>query len=86
MLDIDSKVFIRTVTFSYTGKVVSKDQEWITLENVAWIADSGRWGEFLKTGEADEVEAYPDEIQVSIARGAVVEVCQWPHDLPRVTK
>ena len=76
-------IFVRTVTYHYIGRCVHFDADWIVLEDASWCASSGRWAEFLKTGKAAELEPYPDGHPVYLARGAIVEVTDWPHDLPR---
>ena len=81
---VGASVFIRTVTFHYTGRVTSLTPEWIHLDDAAWIADSGRFSAALATGTLSEVEPYPGP--VSIARGAIVDVAPWPHALPRTVK
>ena len=78
-------VFIRTVTYHYTGRVVSVSKSTIVLEEAAWIGDSGRWSAALATGVLDEVEPYPAG-PVCISRGAVVDVSVWGHPLPRTVK
>ena len=65
------KVVIRTVTYHYAGEVVDVDEGRVALSNASWIADSGRWSEFLQTGDADEVEMYPDKVSVSL--GSIVD-------------
>lgn len=82
-MDLTGKnVLIRTVTNFYTGNVAAVDDRWITLTDAAWIADTGRFSGALATGTLDEVEPYPDG-EVFVAVGAVVDVCDWAHDLPR---
>jgi len=73
---------VRTVTLYYTGRLVAADGQWLTLEDVAWVADTGRWSTALTTGTLVEVEPYPDG-RVLVAVGAVVDVCSWAHELPR---
>lgn len=85
-VEVKGPVFIRTVTYHYTGEVVGETENFFVLKNAAWIADSGRWGEALKTGNLDEVEAYPDEQETLIAKQSVVEILEWKHPLPRETK
>jgi hypothetical protein len=85
---VGKNVFIRTVTYHYTGRLVSLDPSWITLEDAAWIADTGvRLAEALVTGIKDlsEVEPYPPG-PVYIATGAVVDICEWHAELPRAQK
>jgi hypothetical protein len=81
-IPIGKNVLIRTVTHYFTGRVVSESNRWIALEDAAWVADTGRFGEALKTGKLSEVEPYPGPCLVSI--GAVVDVSPWPFDLPRL--
>jgi hypothetical protein len=76
--------FIRTVTHYLTGRLVSITPTEIVLEDAAWIADTGRFADFLKTGNANEVEPVAGPVLVS--RGAIVDVYHWPHDLPREQK
>ena len=65
------KVVIRTVTYHYAGKVKRVDEGRVELSQASWIADSGRWSKFLQTGDADEVEMYPDKVSVSL--GSIVD-------------
>lgn len=60
---VGQKIFVRTVTYHYTGEV--KDiscYPYVQLKNAAWIADSGRFSDALKSCEFGEVEPYPDDI------------------------
>ena len=83
-MKVKDRVIIRTVTYHYTGEVVSVDSTWVTLKNAAWVADSGRWSNALKTGELSEVEPYPDECTIAV--GAIVDWSPWLHALPRDVK
>jgi hypothetical protein len=76
-------VFIRTVTHHYTGRVRGLSDNFITLVDVAWIADDGRFNEAIAKGE---VEPYPDGLEVDIGMGAILDVCEWKHRLPRSVK
>lgn len=82
----DNKIFIRTVTHYYTGVVTAFNEKEILLKDAAWIADTGRFGQAIANGTFDEVEVYPDDMIVSVSRDAIVDVCEWKHDLPRQTK
>lgn len=77
-------IFIRTVTHYYTGRLVDQTATEFVLDEAAWIADTGRFSEFLRTGEPSEVEPYPGRVTVN--RGAIVDWCDWPHALPRKMK
>jgi hypothetical protein len=81
---IGVSVFIRTVSYHYTGRVAAVYPGEIVLTDAAWIADSGRWSLALATGSLTEVEPYPGEVIIS--RGAIVDVSRWLHPLPRTVK
>ena len=81
---LGTNVFVRSVTFHYTGKLVAADDSFLLLEDAAWIADSGIFSEALTTGDLNEVEPYPEMCFVS--RGAIVDISHWQFDLPREKK
>jgi len=81
---IGQNYFIRTVTHYYTGKLVRVSSKELVLEDAAWIADSGRFHDALKTGTLKEVEPFEDD--VVIGRGAVVDATRWKFGLPRTQK
>ena len=81
---VGDNVFIRTVTYHYTGKIAAITPGEIVLSDAAWIADSGRFHVALATGTLSEVEPYPAGVVIS--RGAIVDVSPWAHPLPRVAK
>ena len=81
---IGEKYFIRTVTLFYTGKLIKVTAKEIVLENAAWIADTGRFMDAIKTGNLNEVEPFQDD--VIIGRGAIVDATVWKHALPREQK
>lgn len=72
--------FIRTVTHHYTGRCVKCTPIFIELHDAAWIADDGRFHDFLKTGNANEVEPYVNPIRIPI--GGILDVTEWHLALP----
>jgi hypothetical protein len=84
---VGKRVMVRTVTHYYTGQLVAVEAQELTLLNAAWVADTRRFTACLANGlPADaEVEPYPDGIVV-IGRGALIDVCEWRHALPRQTQ
>lgn len=54
--EVGSAYMLRTVTYHMVGRVTKIDGSWLTLDDAAWIADSGRYSQFLETGNANEVE------------------------------
>jgi hypothetical protein len=57
-LEIGKNYLIRTVTMIYTGKVKKIRGNEVQLEKAAWIADTGRFADSLKSCDFDEVEPY----------------------------
>jgi hypothetical protein len=81
---LGKKVFIRTVTFHYTGLLAQADEQFLRLSEAAWIADSGRFADALKMGSLSEVEPYPGDVLVAV--GSIVDVTEWQHELPRTQR
>lgn len=77
---LEENYFIRTVTMALMGKLVDITEKELILESASWIADTGRFATFLKDGEVDEVEPFP-EGQVIVGRGALIDATVWKHDL-----
>jgi len=86
VLAVGRKVFIRTVTHHYTGRITLIEPDAVVLENAAWIADDGRFSDALKSGDFSEVEPYPDGVTVEVSRGAILDASEWRHELPRDRK
>ena len=83
-LRVGNKVLIRTVTHYHTGRIVRLTPDEVVLVDAAWIADTDRFSVALATGVLAEVEPFPGP--VSVNRGAIVDVCDWDHKLPRTVK
>lgn len=81
---IGKAYLVRTVTMIVTGRVVRVANNLLVLEDAAWIADTGRFSDALKTGALSEIE--PAEGQVFVGLGAIVDVYEWSHKLPREQK
>ena len=86
---VGKNVFVRTVTHHFTGRLASHDAHFLELEEAAWeeaawIADDGRFTQALANGSLDEVEPYPGTCLV--ATGALIDVSEWLHALPRDQK
>ena len=82
--EVGKNYLIRTVTMINTGKLVAVTEQEIVLEQAAWIADTGRFANALKTGKFDEVEPFPDG-KVIVGRGAVIDAVEIK-ELPREQK
>lgn len=81
---VGKNVFVRTVTHHYTGRLAAHDPHFLELEDAAWIADDGRFADALAEGSLNEVEPYPGSCLVAV--GALLDVSEWLHDLPRTQK
>ena len=69
---VGENYLIRTVTFTYSGKLKSKTNMFLLLESASWIADTGRYNECLKDqSKFNEVEPY--KYDVIVACGAIVD-------------
>lgn len=66
---------IRTVTMTLHGTLVAVTPSELVLRDAAWIADSGRFANFLKGEEPNEVEPFPDG-DVLVGRGSVIDAFQ----------
>ena len=76
---VGTNIFIRTVTLYYTGKISRIVDQWVTLIDAAWIADTGRFYDFLKGGECNEYECFQKEVNIPI--NSIIDVTVWEHDL-----
>ena len=75
---------IRTVTMIQVGKLVNVTDNELVLENASWIADTGRWFDFLKDGTYKECEPFIDF--VIVGRGSIIDATIWSHTLPNKQK
>jgi len=82
--EVGSKVLIRTVTMTQVGRIEAVYPKEIVLVDGSWVADTGRFSNALATGELSEVERIPG--RYIVGRGAIVDCCEWWHDLPTETK
>lgn len=80
---VGKKLFIRTVTFHWVGKVEKVNGSILQLSNASWIADSGRFMQAIKDGELEEVEPVGDWC---VNMNSSVDFGEWRHDLPNKQK
>ena len=83
---IGANYFIRTVTHHFTGKLLQVFPTELVLVDGAWIADDGRLSDALRKGEFTEVEPFPDDQQIIIGRGSIIDAQIFAHKLPRSQK
>ena len=83
---IGQNYFIRTVTHAHTGRLVAVHEHELTLEDAAWIADTGRFADAMASGSFGEIEPWPDGVQVMINRQSVIDASILRSALPRSQK
>lgn len=78
-LIVGETYFIRTITHYYTGRLKDVVGQWLVLSDASWIADTGRFHDFLKEGKCNEYESFINPAIVPIA--AIVDITHWGHPL-----
>lgn len=82
--EIGAKYMVETVTKYYTGELAEIHFDWIVLVNAAWIPQTGRFNLLFRSGGVpEEVEPYPDNYRLRISIGSIVNVGDYPNELPR---
>jgi hypothetical protein len=72
--EIGKPYLIRTVTMIQHGILVDVTDKELVLSQAAWIADTGRFSDFVNGKiEPDEVEPFPQDKIVIVGRGALVD-------------
>jgi len=72
-LEIGKCYFVQTCTKDWVGRLVSIDGPYtLTLVEASWVADSGRFHQFVRDGKTENMEVEPV--------GAVC--CQWVNWIP----
>lgn len=82
---IGETYFIRTATHAHTGRLAAVCPQELVIADAAWIADTGRFSEALKTCNFAEVEMFPKGHSVVIGRGALIDAVMID-ELPTETK
>lgn len=76
-MEVGKNYFLRTVTHYFTGTLVWVGEKELVFENACWIADTGRFNEFISEKiTANESEPYNKESKVIIGRGAIVDMVE----------
>ncbi len=83
---VGKNVIVRTVTMIYTGKLKQVTDTDFVLTKCSWIPETGRYMSFVKEGEVNECEPYPEELDVFINRGSLLDICELKTSLPRSQK
>ena len=81
---IGENYFLRTVTHYFTGRLIWVGDKEIAFDCCCWIADTGRFNDFMSKNTYNETEPFPAEKVVIIGRGSIIDMAQ--HDLIQVIK
>lgn len=85
--ELGRSYLIRTVTMTLLGRLKWQGDRELVLESASWIADTGRFHEFVKGKlSAANVEVEPFTNDVIVGRGAIVDATLWVGDLPKEAK
>ena len=76
---IGEQYFIRTVTMALAGLLVDVTPQELVLVNAAWIADTGRFSNFVNGTDAEEIEPFPKK-EVIIGRNAIIDAVRRDGD------
>jgi hypothetical protein len=78
--------YIETVTKYFTGRLVCIDGPELILEDVAWIASTGRFADSMRTHSVSEAEPFPAGQPVLVNRESIVDASLWTGALILVQK
>jgi hypothetical protein len=70
---------IRTATMIQLGKLKSVVGEFLILSDAVWVADTGRFHNFLKDGTVSEYEGFVNDCIVPT--GSIIDATEWKHKL-----
>ena len=77
------KLFIRTITMYYVGRVVKVSNKIIEMDECSWIPDTGRFHNAMKSGILNEIEPVG---KVYLNADSIIDMIPWKHDLPKDQK
>ena len=83
---VGKNVIVRTITMIYTGKLISVTDSDFILNECSWIPDTGRYMDFVENGTVSECEPYPEDLDVFVNRGSLIDLCELKKSLPRSQK
>lgn len=73
---VGKSYFIRTVTHYLTGTLVWVGEKELALTDAAWIADTGRFHQFVKGETVSEVEPFAKGSTVIVGRGSIIDMVE----------
>jgi len=79
-LYIDRKVFIKTVTFYWIGRLRGFTKDFMTLDTATWVPHVNEWEKFTAGNSAGMTghSRYHPETPVNITRQSIIEFFEYP--------
>jgi len=74
--EIGKKYHVRTVTMAIAGTLKDVYEKELVFENASWVADSGRFSEYLKNPKEVVRETEPFKHDVIVNREAVIDATE----------
>ena len=75
-MEVGKNYFIRTVTHYFTGTLVWVGEKELALKSACWIADTGRFSDFIQNGKWNESEPFNPDAVVIIGRGSIIDMTE----------
>ena len=75
-MEVGKSYFLRTVTHYFTGVLIWVGSQEIAFKNACWVADTGRFNEFMSKGTFNESEPFPADKIVIIGRGSIIDMSE----------
>ena len=81
--EVGAAYYVETYGKNFVARVAAVTPTEVVLADAAWVADTGRFHEFLRDGrtESMEIEPLPDGWSIPLAY--VSGTLPWPHPLFR---
>lgn len=78
---VGNKIFFRTVTYHALGEVKKIVGRFVHLKTASWVADTGRFMNFIKDGVQTNSEIEPVG-EMFLNMDTVVDFFIWKHKMP----
>lgn len=83
---IGKDIFVRTITMSYTGHVEWIKGSWMKLTTATWVADTGRFSDFVLKGKPTGTEEYEPMGTTVLNTSTFLDVTLLKMELPFIQK
>lgn len=84
--EVGKAYFFRTVTYHVLGRVKKIVGKFLVLEKASWIADSGRFHQFITKGEiSSNAEIEPAGAMI-VNTDTITDAEPWDYTIPEIQK